>query len=217
MTFATSEIAWILKILKDLNWEHFMPVTLFCASQAAIKIAANPVFHERTKHLEIDFLGKDMHYPFTRYLADATCRVVIPLNNSCDDDAKVEIVANEKDNGDKKNWLSSTHFWNTNDNLETVEEKEEMRAVIIRLLHLYYRIMSAEKYSGGMKTTLTVAISLIGDPKDIKAVDWSDNVALFLAVVIRIGVADRGCWWMFLMGFADGSMRSDMYNEKYIP
>ncbi|GJS89118.1 hypothetical protein Tco_0771754 [Tanacetum coccineum] len=112
-------------------------------------------------------------------------RVVITLNNSCDDDAKVEIVANEKDNGDKKNWLSSTHFWNTNDNLETVEEKEEMRAVIIRLLHLYYRIMSAEKYSGGMKTTLTVAISLIGDPKDIKAVDWSNNVSLFLAVVIR--------------------------------
>ncbi|GJQ95695.1 hypothetical protein Tco_0006834 [Tanacetum coccineum] len=78
---------------------------------------------------------------FSGYLADATCRVVIPLNNSCDDDAKLEIVANEKDN--------------------------------------------AEKYSGGMKTTLTVAISLIGDPKDIKAVDWSDNVALFLAVVIR--------------------------------
>ncbi|GJS76405.1 hypothetical protein Tco_0726286 [Tanacetum coccineum] len=71
------------------------------------------------------------------YLADATC--------SCDDDAKVEIVANEKDNGDKKNWLSSTHFWNTNDNLETVEEKEEMRAVIIRLLHLYYRIMSSKE------------------------------------------------------------------------
>ncbi|GJT19962.1 hypothetical protein Tco_0878668 [Tanacetum coccineum] len=58
--------------------------------------------------------------PSLGYLADATCRVVIPLNNSCDDDAKVEIVANEKDNGDKKNWLSSTHFWNTNDNLEKV-------------------------------------------------------------------------------------------------
>ena len=42
----------------------------------------------------------------------------IPLKNSCDDDAKVEIVANENDNGDKKNWLSSTHLWNTNENLE---------------------------------------------------------------------------------------------------
>ncbi|GJR03270.1 putative RNA-directed DNA polymerase [Tanacetum coccineum] len=54
MASVTSEIVWILKILKDLNWEHFMPVNMFCDSQAAIKIAANPVFHERTKHLEID-------------------------------------------------------------------------------------------------------------------------------------------------------------------
>ncbi|GJW19214.1 putative RNA-directed DNA polymerase [Tanacetum coccineum] len=54
MASVTSEIVWILKILKDLNWEQFMPVTMYCDSQAAIKIAANPVFHERTKHLEID-------------------------------------------------------------------------------------------------------------------------------------------------------------------
>ncbi|GJV88354.1 ribonuclease H-like domain-containing protein [Tanacetum coccineum] len=50
----TSEVIWILKILKDLNIENLSPVSLHCDSNSAIKIAANPVFHERTKHLEID-------------------------------------------------------------------------------------------------------------------------------------------------------------------
>ncbi|GJR79346.1 ribonuclease H-like domain-containing protein [Tanacetum coccineum] len=54
MASVTSEIIWILKILKDLEWDKVLHVNLFCDSQAAIKIAANPVFHERTKHLEID-------------------------------------------------------------------------------------------------------------------------------------------------------------------
>ncbi|GKB02655.1 ribonuclease H-like domain-containing protein [Tanacetum coccineum] len=50
----TSEVIWVLKILKDLNIENLLPVKLHCDSNSAIKTAANPVFHERTKHLEID-------------------------------------------------------------------------------------------------------------------------------------------------------------------
>ncbi|GJZ43745.1 ribonuclease H-like domain-containing protein [Tanacetum coccineum] len=50
----TSEVIWILKFLKDLKIENLLPVNLHCDSNSAIKIAANLVFHERTKHLEID-------------------------------------------------------------------------------------------------------------------------------------------------------------------
>nr|GEX57340.1 ribonuclease H-like domain-containing protein [Tanacetum cinerariifolium] len=38
----------------DLKIENLFPVSLHCDSNSAIKIAANLVFHERTKHLEID-------------------------------------------------------------------------------------------------------------------------------------------------------------------
>ncbi|GJY04153.1 ribonuclease H-like domain-containing protein [Tanacetum coccineum] len=50
----TGEVIWILKFLKDLQIETLLLVSLNCDSNSAIKIAANPVFHERTKHLEID-------------------------------------------------------------------------------------------------------------------------------------------------------------------
>nr|GEZ33312.1 ribonuclease H-like domain-containing protein [Tanacetum cinerariifolium] len=50
----TSEVIWILKFLKDLKCSNLLPVKVFCDSNSAIKIAINLIFHERTKHLEID-------------------------------------------------------------------------------------------------------------------------------------------------------------------
>ena len=54
MAYTLKEIKWLKALLKDLGVVHSQPIPLHCDSQAAIHIAANPVFHERTKHIESD-------------------------------------------------------------------------------------------------------------------------------------------------------------------
>lgn len=55
MVATASEITWLRLLLHELGHSsNDKPTTLFCDNQAAIHIATNPVFHERTKHIEVD-------------------------------------------------------------------------------------------------------------------------------------------------------------------
>ncbi|WMV27756.1 hypothetical protein MTR67_021141 [Solanum verrucosum] len=45
---------WLLGMLKEVGAEVQLPVQVYSDSKAAIQIAANPVYHERTKHIETD-------------------------------------------------------------------------------------------------------------------------------------------------------------------
>ncbi|PKI39675.1 hypothetical protein CRG98_039932 [Punica granatum] len=54
MAAAVSEIIWLRSLLFSIGVQMTTLTHLFCDNQAALYIAANPVFHERTKHIEID-------------------------------------------------------------------------------------------------------------------------------------------------------------------
>jgi hypothetical protein len=54
MAAVTCELTWLRYLLKDLGVDHHGPTKLFCDNQAALHIAANPVHHEGTKHIELD-------------------------------------------------------------------------------------------------------------------------------------------------------------------
>ncbi|CAH9141419.1 unnamed protein product [Cuscuta epithymum] len=54
MAVTVSEILWLRWLLRDLTIYQKGPTLLYCDNQAARHIALNPVFHERTKHVEMD-------------------------------------------------------------------------------------------------------------------------------------------------------------------
>ena len=49
-----AELAWLSRLLYEFSIPDIASIPVKCDNQTAIYIAKNPVFHERTKHIELD-------------------------------------------------------------------------------------------------------------------------------------------------------------------
>lgn len=46
---------WVQKVLDELGVKHPLAACLWCDNLGAKYLSANPIFHARTKHIELDF------------------------------------------------------------------------------------------------------------------------------------------------------------------
>ncbi|MCO5566579.1 hypothetical protein L7F22_020256 [Adiantum nelumboides] len=58
-TVAACEVAWLEMLLQDLEIRLQDPIVIYCDNLNSVQLARNPVFHARTKHIEV-------HYHFIR-------------------------------------------------------------------------------------------------------------------------------------------------------
>jgi hypothetical protein len=58
-TIVACEVVWIQKLFSDLGQLVNVPVVIYCDNISSILLANNPIYHARTKHIEV-------HYHFIR-------------------------------------------------------------------------------------------------------------------------------------------------------
>ncbi|GKE25606.1 retrovirus-related pol polyprotein from transposon TNT 1-94, partial [Tanacetum coccineum] len=54
MAFTTCELKWLKSVMLSIGIHQVKPMSLYCDSQVALHISQNLMFHERTKHIEVD-------------------------------------------------------------------------------------------------------------------------------------------------------------------
>jgi hypothetical protein len=55
LSVAVRKAVWLHKLLTDLFDHEMDPTTIHCDNQSCVKLFENPVFHDRSKHIEIKY------------------------------------------------------------------------------------------------------------------------------------------------------------------
>ena len=72
-TMASREAIWLRKLLEGLFRQAMNAMIIHCDNQSSIKILVNPIFHDRSKHIEIPY----------HYVRDMVYRNTIKLEYIC--------------------------------------------------------------------------------------------------------------------------------------
>ncbi|XP_071704443.1 uncharacterized mitochondrial protein AtMg00810-like [Rutidosis leptorrhynchoides] len=76
MASTACEIIWIINLLTELGIMIELPMNLYCDNSSALQLAAYLVFHERTKHFEVD-----VHY--IRHKVAASVINTLKIGSDC--------------------------------------------------------------------------------------------------------------------------------------
>ena len=92
------ELLWLKRLMGELGFSSEKPMKLFCDNQSAIKIAENPVQHDRTKHVEIDrnFIyekleNKEIEVPYVSTKGQLADMLTKALSNSAFSNSLVKL------------------------------------------------------------------------------------------------------------------------------
>ena len=80
LALTASELSWLRALFRDLH-VALSPPRLWCDNVSAISLASNPVFHSRTKHVEVDY----------HYIRDKVVRREISVGFVCSEDQLADI------------------------------------------------------------------------------------------------------------------------------
>jgi hypothetical protein len=79
---ATCEAIWMRKILVGLFGQMMDPTVIYCDNQSCIKLSENPVFHDRSKHIDIQY----------HHLRDCVQRQIMLLQYILTEEQDVDIL-----------------------------------------------------------------------------------------------------------------------------
>lgn len=78
---ATCEAVWLRKLLAGLFGQSLEPTIIHCDNQSCVKLSVNPVFHDRTKYVEIQY----------HYIRDMVQRNAVQLRYICIEEQTTDI------------------------------------------------------------------------------------------------------------------------------